>query len=104
MYSAVARTPGATAAPPPPPPQHSQQLLAAHSNNVIRQTSLLLQFSSTRSLMIGGISLGVLATAIGVAALVTILWLGLGLASVARPFFLFSETKDQVVGLPTFVI
>ena len=73
MYSAVARTPGATAPPPPPPPQHSQQLLAAHSNNVIRQTSLLLQFSHTRSLMIGGISLAALATAIGVVALVTIL-------------------------------
>ena len=73
VYSAVARTPGAPATPPPPPPQHSQQLLAAHSNNVIRQTSLLLQFSSTRSLVIGGISLAALATAIGVVALVTIL-------------------------------
>ena len=70
----VARTPGATTTTPSPPsPQLNNQLLAAHSNNVIRQTSLLLQFSSTKSLMIGGISLGVLAVALGVVALTTIL-------------------------------
>merc|ERR1712105_451911 len=72
VYS-VAKTPGATTTPSPPSPQLSHQLLAAHSNNVIRQTSLLLQFSSTKSLMIGGISLGVLAVALGVVALTTIL-------------------------------
>ena len=72
VYS-VARTPGATTTPSPPSPQLNNQLLAAHSNNVIRQTSLLLQFSSTKSLMIGGISLGVLAVALGVVALTTIL-------------------------------
>ena len=73
-YSVARRPGGTTTTPPSPPsPQLSNQLLAAHSNNVIRQTSLLLQFSSTKSLMIGGISLGVLAVALGAVALITIL-------------------------------
>ena len=70
----VSRKPHGTTTPPSSPsPQLSNQLLAAHSNNVIRQTSLLLHFSSTKSLLIGGISLGALAVALGAVALVTIL-------------------------------